>query len=241
MLNIVDTFKVFLDYYGIMKKDTVSRQQLEAMTTADLILLADKYGINIPDDLNRTFIIGEILEANNESKEAARKSSEVQIKEDDTPVPDRLPETYNNTYIDAITRNPAWLFVFWDIKASDIAKINDARNFDSVFLHISFFDSADGEEPLESLDIKTDLDSRELSVLLPSGKKFLKVDLAVSFTGKQPEILCSSRTIELPAEREDIQNIQPGKKTEYPPMVMLSGMKQILHNHYINHRQSFSN
>ena len=49
-----------------MKKDTVSRQQLEAMTTAELIDLADKYGIEIPDDLNRTFIVGEILEASEE-------------------------------------------------------------------------------------------------------------------------------------------------------------------------------
>ena len=52
-----------MDYYVNMKKDTVSRQQLEAMTTAELIDLADKYGIEIPDDLNRTFIVGEILEA----------------------------------------------------------------------------------------------------------------------------------------------------------------------------------
>ena len=45
-----------------------------------------------------------------------KKKTEVQISDDDEPVPDTLPKTYNNTCIDAVIRNPAWLFVFWDIK-----------------------------------------------------------------------------------------------------------------------------
>ena len=51
-----------------MKKDALSRQQLESLTTADLIVLGDKFGIEIPDNLNRTLIIGEILEAEEEFK-----------------------------------------------------------------------------------------------------------------------------------------------------------------------------
>lgn len=222
-----------------MKKDALSRQQLESMTTADLIVLGDKYGIEIPDNLNRTLIIGEILEAEEELK-TPEKSSSVQITKDDTPVPDELPETYNNTYIDAIIRNPAWLFAFWDVKESDVSEMNARRDFDSVFLHISFFDAPNNEEPSDSIDIVTDLDTKEQSILLPSGKRWLKIDLAVSYKGKLPEVLCSSRMITLPSEREDIQNLQPGKKTDYPSLVQLSGMKQILHDHYINHRQSFS-
>ena len=49
-----------------MKKESITKQQLESMTTADLIVLGDKLGIEIPDNLNRTFIIGEILEATEE-------------------------------------------------------------------------------------------------------------------------------------------------------------------------------
>lgn len=236
---VVDTFGDFMDYYGNMKKDTVSRQQLEAMTTAELIDLADKYGIEIPDDLNRTFIVGEILEASEEFSSPA-KSNSVEIMEGDVQVPDQLPESYNNTCIDVIIRNPAWLFAFWDIKESDLSSLKTKPDFDSIFLHISFFSSADSEDPDDSIDIKTDLETREQYVLLPSGKRFIKIDLAASITGKQPEVLCSSRMVELPAEREDILNIQPGKKTNYPPLVQLSGMKQILHDHYLNHRQSFS-
>ncbi|MEE1180692.1 MAG: DUF4912 domain-containing protein [Treponema sp.] len=222
-----------------MKKESITKQQLESMTTADLIVLGDKLGIEIPDNLNRTFIIGEILEATEEFNVPEKKSS-VQITEEDTPVPDRLPETYNNTYIDAIIRNPAWLFAFWDIKESDIATIEDRHDFESVFLHISFFDAPNNEHPSDSIDIKTDFETREQSILLPPGKRWLKIDLAFSLKGKLPVVLCSSRKIELPSEREDILNLQPGKKINYPPLVQLSGMKQILHDHYVNHRQSFS-
>lgn len=223
-----------------MKKDTVSRQQLESMTTAELIELADKYGINIPDDLNRTFIIGEILEASEEAKSSAKKSTSVQIKEGDTSEPGKLPESYNNTCIDVIIRNPAWLFAFWDIKESDISAIRARKNFDSVFLHISFYNSTDDGEPLDSIDIKTDFSTFEQYILIPSGKKYLKIDLAFSCMGRQPEVLCSSRMLSLPAEREEILNVQPGKKIDYPELVQLSGMKKILNDHYINHRQSFS-
>ncbi|MEE0998901.1 MAG: hypothetical protein UIH41_04470 [Treponemataceae bacterium] len=41
----------------------VSRTYLESLSTADLISLADEYGIDIPENLNRRFIIGELLEA----------------------------------------------------------------------------------------------------------------------------------------------------------------------------------
>ena len=51
-----------------MKKDTLSRAQLDSMSTTELISLCDEYGISVPDDLNRLFIIGELLEASMESQ-----------------------------------------------------------------------------------------------------------------------------------------------------------------------------
>ncbi|MCQ2248592.1 MAG: DUF4912 domain-containing protein [Treponema sp.] len=223
-----------------MKKDKMSRQQLESMTTADLIELADKYGIDIPDNLNRAFIIGELLEIQEEYYSAENKKTSVQIVDTDEPVPDTLPLSYNNTCIDCLLRNPAWIFAFWDIKESDLAKLSSNRNFSGIFLHVSFFEYADDEQSTDSFDIKTDLDTREQYILLPPEKKFLKIDLAASFTDRQPDLLASTRVVSLPQEREDIQNIQPGKKIEYSPLVQLSGMKHILHDHFLNHRQSFT-
>ena len=176
-----------------------SRQQLEAMSTSQLIAFADKYGIDIPSDLDRRFIIGELLEAEEEF-DSSEKKTEVQISDDDEPVPDTLPKTYNNTCIDAVIRNPAWLFVFWDIKESDISALSQEFSFESAFLHISFFDSAESEKSDDSFDVKIPLEPNEQYIMIPGGKKFARIDLAASFSGKSAEILASTRMIEIPEE-----------------------------------------
>ena len=51
----------------------VSRTYLESLSTADLISLADEYGIDIPENLNRRFIIGELLEAVEDAGEEKKK------------------------------------------------------------------------------------------------------------------------------------------------------------------------
>ena len=217
----------------------VSRQQLEAMSTSQLIAFADKYGIDIPGDLDRRFIIGELLEAEEES-ESTEKKPEVQISDDDEPVPDTLPKTYNNTCIDAVIRNPAWLFVLWDIKESDVSTLSQDFSFESAFLHISFFDSAESEKSDDSFDVKIPLEPNEQYIMIPGGKKFARIDLAASFSGKSAEILASTRMIEIPEESKKIIEMQPGKKFDFP-LVQLSGIKKILHDNFLNHRQSFSN
>ena len=40
----------------------LSRTYLESLSTADLFSLAEEYGIDIPENLNRRFIIGELLD-----------------------------------------------------------------------------------------------------------------------------------------------------------------------------------
>ena len=46
-----------------MSDTKLSRAYLETLPSADLIALADDFGIDIPENLNRRFIIGELLEA----------------------------------------------------------------------------------------------------------------------------------------------------------------------------------
>ena len=136
-----------------MKKDTLSRAQLDSMSTTELISLCDEYGISVPDDLNRLFIIGELLEA---SMESQPEEESVKIVEDDGDMPENLPKSYNNTCVDAILRNPAWLFVFWDIKESDSSSLKSDPAFTDLFLHVSFPKSEDDIFPVgKTLTLKT--------------------------------------------------------------------------------------
>ena len=107
-----------------MEPSLLSRQYLESASTADLLSLADDYGIDIPDNLNRRFIIGELLEL---AEELHSEKEEVPLKEDNQPEITDLPLTYNETQICAIMRTPQWLFVYWDMgEAEKLALIAES-------------------------------------------------------------------------------------------------------------------
>ena len=51
-----------------MEKQVINRAYLETLSFTDLLSLADKYGIDVPDNLNRSFLIGDLLEITEELK-----------------------------------------------------------------------------------------------------------------------------------------------------------------------------
>ncbi|MBO4404160.1 MAG: DUF4912 domain-containing protein [Treponema sp.] len=222
-----------------MKKDLLTRQRLEAMSTADLLSLADDYGIDFPDNLDRRLIIGELLEFTEE--DAAGTGTDETLTEQELFEEQDLPLTYNDTTVSLFMRNPAWLFVYWDIKESDMAVIKQDPSFESIFLHITFYENETDEKPCDSFDLSIKPEQRELSVLIPTDKKYVMVSLAQKFADEQPRVLTFSKKMKILKEREDIRDMQPGKKIKMSPLVELSGMKELLYSHYINHRQSFSN
>ena len=225
-----------------MGNNFLSRQHLESLSTADLINLADDYGIDIPDNLNRRFIIGELLEFAEEYENEQNSDNSVIIANDeDSDFPSTLPKSYNDTKINAILRNPAWVYVYWDIKESDAKKLEDPFLSPTLSLRIFFYDSAYDEKPSDSFDIQIDATDRERTLLIPAGKKFFTVSLVLNPVSEAPHPLATTHRIEIPQESENIRNLQPGKDFEMSQLVRLSGMKQLLHDHYLNHRQSFSN
>lgn len=221
-----------------MKNTILSRQYLESVSTADLIAIADDYGIDIPDNLNRRFIIGELLELAENQKE--EKKSDDLLLEQNVLEEQELPSTYNDTTISLFLRNPAWLFAYWDIKESEVTSLKRNPDFENLILHVSFYNNENDEKPTDTFDVKVQLDQRELNVLLPVKKPYLMVSLAYSLKSEAPKVLTFSKRIAVPQERSDIREVQPGKKFDMSQLTELSGMKELLHAHYISHRQSFT-
>jgi len=64
-----------------------NRAYLESMTTSDLIKMADELGIDIPPDLDRIFIIGELLEINSfeEMEEDVSAASDTPVENSTAP------------------------------------------------------------------------------------------------------------------------------------------------------------
>ena len=111
----------------------VSRIWLESLSTGELIKLADRFGIDIPFDLERIFIIEELLEYS----QTITREVENDLKVDPScPETAALPKQYNISYIDVIIRDPLWIFVFWEIKGQDRELHENADDFKYYCLRV---------------------------------------------------------------------------------------------------------
>ena len=138
-----------------MEEIPITRTYLESLTTAELLRMADNSGIDIPPDLDRVFIIEELLESlvEDDPAEDDLDASDAPILSVDTEpeapaktsstediilsesVP--LPKQYNITFIEVMIRDPLWAFVSWEIKAQDKEQMEAAPHFGGYFLKVS--------------------------------------------------------------------------------------------------------
>ena len=222
-----------------MENNNLTLAYLETLSSADLIALADDYGIDIPDNLNRRFIIGELLDVAEDFKSA---SEPVHVMNEDGEVPEfstELPSSFNETEISVILRNPAWAFVFWDISVEALQKISDSTRFKELVLRVSYFDNETDVNPVAYYDIQITLEDREQYVLLEAGKKFFRVDLVAFMSDGVTDNLTISERIELPKTPEIFSKAFPGEEVEVPKILEISGLKKLLKSHYEKYRQSF--
>ena len=163
----IDTNQFFLDYVVIMNEEPLNRASLEKLSFSDLVQLADEYGVDVPEDLDRRFLIAELLELFEESN---NKEDEMIIAtESDDQQPLVLNGNFNETQVSCVLRNPAWLFVFWNLNDSDLAKIEDNPGC-SLKLRICSFENPGDSKADEAFEIQTASQSQEQYVLLPKGK-----------------------------------------------------------------------
>ncbi|MDR0512239.1 MAG: DUF4912 domain-containing protein [Treponema sp.] len=124
------------------------RVRLESLSTKDLIKMADSFGVEIPLDLDRIFIIEELLDiissSNHEESSSditanflgeTQTQAETDVASLVEPVP--LPKQYNITFIDVLIRDPFWAFVFWEIKAQDKEYYEKSEDFEGYYLKVS--------------------------------------------------------------------------------------------------------
>ena len=222
-----------------MENNLLTLSHLETLSSADLIALADDYGIDIPENLNRRFIIAELLEV---AQEFNQKPAPVQIMDEGGEVPENsseLPESFNETEISVIFRNPAWAFVFWDISAEALKRISESSRFKNLVLRILYFENFDDVTPVAYYDIDISLSDREQYVLLEAGKKFFRIDLVAFFSDGTSDNLTISEKLQMPTTPQIFAKALPGEEFEVPKILELSGIKKLLKSHYEKYRQSF--
>ena len=210
---------------------------METLTSAELLEIADEYGIDAPDDLNRQFIIGDLLELASELEEDEKVKETIALAEGEQQINvNTLPASYNETKINVILRNPISLFVWWDLSEWTIKKIRSERS--QLRLFVYFFESLDDEKPADAFDIQLTYADRENYVIIPGGKKIVRVDL-VSESADKSEILAFSEKIVIP-KGSPVMASKPGEKLAVSRIVEHSGVAELLRRHYNTYRQSFN-
>lgn len=214
-----------------METKVVDREHLESLSFADLVSLADEYDIDVPEDLDRQFLILELLEVLEESENDSVE--DMSISSDSIESEMSLPGNYNETQISAVLRNPAWAFVFWNISDSDKSMLK--KNGLQLMLRICSLENKDDDKPKSTFEIQTLSSSQEQYVLLPNDSRFVRIELAYT-DSSAGNILAASSVIEIPQGADFLNDLKPGKIPDVSEIVKLSGLGDLLMQQYTNHR-----
>ena len=223
-----------------MENIPISLSYLETLSTADLLELAEEYDLDIPEQLNRRFIISELLEIADELNEELNQNlnDDFEGNEENFEATKELPSTYNETTIDVILRNPAWAYVYWDISAADLQDVINVKGFTKLLLRVYFWESETADKIEDFCELTISVEDRAQYIFLPAGKKYFSIDLVAEFSNVEPQKLSTSRIVAVPAGAPVISLESLDKPMS--PILQLSGMQELLKSHYQNHRQSFS-
>lgn len=219
-----------------MEQSSLSQTHLESLSTADLVALAENYGIDIPGGLNRRFIIGEILEIVEDTRR--RESDAAALVDADFMIsPEVLPETYNETSVTILMRDPGWVFVFWDFHSNLFMALTTKNRFESFFLRVNSRISQNESEPVDYYDIDIGTHDRKWYVHLPPGSSWCRVDLCIRNSQEKEQLLAKSLEVLVPSS--GIVEAPHETMRKLSPLLELSGLADLRKSHFRNHRQSF--
>ncbi|MCR5285034.1 MAG: DUF4912 domain-containing protein [Treponema sp.] len=217
-----------------MSKEIFNRAQLETLSFSDLTNLADDFGIDVPENLDRRFLIAELLELAEESE----KIDDMTISSENNDGIQPLPKNYNETQIACVLRNPAWIFVYWNINDSDHLMLKNLHNYE-LKIRVCSLQNEDDTVPFEAYEIQASREPQEQNVLLPAGIKYVKVELVYT-TATSGKVLAISPVITIPQGSDLVYDFKKGVDQDFPPVIQLSGIKNVLNHQYTMHRHSFS-
>lgn len=222
-----------------MENVAINRNYLESLSFSELSKIADDYGIDVPENFYRGFLIGEILEVIEDTKKITDDSDMLLSDEDVLEESQEIvPRSYNATEVELLLRNPAWAFVYWNISDADMDSLRKAF-VSELKIRVSCFSEKDQIKPDEYFDFKISKKDNGQYFLLPAKRKYFRADLLFYLDGIV-DILASSSVLEMPVGSEKLVDVRPGRIDGLSDVLKLSGMEQLLLDHYKNHRESFS-
>ncbi|HUX42348.1 MAG TPA: DUF4912 domain-containing protein [Rectinemataceae bacterium] len=212
----------------------MTSENFESLSDQDLQAIADRMGLGLPPDLDRIFVVEEIVEALAEDRLERDRGTEAPLYVEDAKYwcsdeggarsqenPPRLETRYNETIIKALVRDPSWAFALWDISETDRGAIEAASEESKLFLRVSETDDRDGGRP-PFFDIPITVDDSQWYINLPRPEARYRIDLAFRSDGK---VRALARSLDFVVPRQYIGEISPSAPDRR--LLELSGLSEL--------------
>jgi hypothetical protein len=204
--------------------ESVNVERLNGLSIDALYALSEKMALDLPPDLERVFIVEALLEAfeeDNEDRKSAgdaavhieeKKYSGSELDEIDASI-DAAPCIvcrYNETIVHVIARDPAWAFVFWDLRDDALDELRAADSFSHLFLRVIKEPGYDGKSTA-SFEVAVGEDDDHWYLHLPEEDCSYRVDLYAK-TGSKSRLLAHSPVIRTPRAlmSDSLADLDPG-------------------------------
>jgi hypothetical protein len=204
----------------------LDRPFLESLTTAELVKLADRAGIDVPPGLERIVVIGALLEALEDAGEDLEEKPAFAPEGKRPPASAApIPRQYNITYVNVLVRDPLWAFAFWEINSREREIHERAGDFGGYCLRVEPCPGPGGLKPNtggdSSFTVQVGTGDSAWYLGFSSAGGTFRVELA-AMRREEPVILAVSGPFTLPKLHEPLGNRY--SKASHNPLLRLAGI-----------------
>lgn len=183
-------------------------EKLSLLSDQELLLLAERMGIYIPEGLDRPFIIEEIISAldDDDRDRVFSHDGTGHVEEKKlsgrafVPFPSQdlsgIPDRYNETMIRALPRDPSWIYAYWDISELKRAPIAEEESSTGLFLRVTEMEPQ-SEHKKDFFDIPITLEDWKWYINIPQPGSTYRVDLCLHKNDKI-KALARSNEVRMP-------------------------------------------
>ena len=215
------------------------------MTLADasfeaLLRLADTYGADVPENVTRDELEALVQEAMEEWRAEHERSNSDSFRIEETkyqgqpeherePPPEddvELPESYNETRVVLMLRDPSWAFAYWDIKDSVTDDLQNAEEFGGLLLRVYSLPGAGGEleGAVGRFDIPVSILDNRWYINLPEQDLCYRIVLVATVDGVEREL---SRSNMISAPRGSLPDLPEGSRAVEDEILAQTGIQDL--------------
>lgn len=205
----------------------MTKERLQSLSYKSLLEIAERDHLAYDEGIEKEVLIALVLDSLEEERRDREKLNNLAVRigatkynvsldeEFDFSSAEEinLPERYNETKIMLMLREPAWGFVYWDLKFDIMKNFDSDSDFEGLFLRMVELSTSlySKEEILDYFDIPVSVSDRRRYIRFPNEDTFYIIELHSAINGSE-ELICRSNVIEtsrnyvLPARDSEASN-----------------------------------